>query len=250
MKILILDIYQNDSWRLVNDTAGGYGTGNDFGKGYISTFFNKFVSKMIAMPPMHAIYTFSVLKQKGIEAEYTREFIIEEIKNYDFVILVSSIICHETELNVLKKIHETSDTKVFVTGIFGNTMKKEYTFENSYVVPGEPEFFFNALEPKLEVYSDIFLNKDKQQEIVVSNDVTKLPYPDWEYYVKKYPLRNNFLGFNSKTAIPILATRGCPYSCFNYCTYPLQQGRKVRARDVDEIIDEMEHWKRKLKTRI
>ena len=67
-------------------------------------------------------------------------------------------------------------------------MKKEYTFENSYVVPGEPEFFFNALEPKLEVYSDIFLNKDKQQEIVVSNDVTKLPYPDWEYYVKKYPL--------------------------------------------------------------
>ena len=248
MKILILDIYQHDSWRLVKDTAGGYGTGNDFGKGYISTFFNKFVSKMIAMPPMHAIYTFSVLKQKGIEAEYTREFIIEEIKNYDFIILVSSIICHETELNVLKKIHETSDTKVFVTGIFGNTMKKEYTFENSYVVPGEPEFFFNALEPKLEVYSDIFLNKDKQQEIVVSNDVTKLPYPDWEYYVKKYPLRNNFLGFNSKTAIPILATRGCPYSCFNYCTYPLQQGRKVRARDVDEIIDEMEHWKRKLKT--
>ena len=36
MKILILDIYQNDSWRLVKDTAGGYGTGNDFGKGYIS----------------------------------------------------------------------------------------------------------------------------------------------------------------------------------------------------------------------
>ena len=64
MKILILDIYQNDSWRLVKDTAGGYGTGNDFGKGYISNFFNKFVSKMIAMPPMHAMYTFSVLKKK------------------------------------------------------------------------------------------------------------------------------------------------------------------------------------------
>ena len=45
-----------------------------------------------------------------------------------------------------------------------------------------------------------------------------------------------------------MATRGCPYSCFNYCTYPLQQGRKVRARDVDEIIDEMLHWKKILKT--
>ena len=38
------------------------------------------------------------------------EALLEEIKNYDFVILVSSIICHETELNVLKKIHESSDT--------------------------------------------------------------------------------------------------------------------------------------------
>ena len=44
---------------------------------------------------------------------------------------------------------------------------------------------------------------------------------------KKYPLKNNFLGFNSKVAIPITATRGCPPLCFNYCTYPLQQGRKL-----------------------
>ena len=49
---------------------------------------------------------------------------------------------------------------------------------------------------------------------------------------KKYNLQNNFLGFNSKPAIPIVATRGCPYSCFNYCTYPLQQGLKVRFRSI------------------
>ena len=68
-----------------------------------------------------------------------------------------------------------------------------------------------------------------------------LPFPDWNYYSKKYPLKNNFLGFNSKTAIPMLASRGCPYSCFNYCTYPLQQGRKVRLRSVENIISEMKH---------
>lgn len=248
MKILILDIYQNDSWRLVKDTAGGYGTGNDFGKGFISNFFNKFVSKMIAMPPMHAMYTFSVLKEKGINAKYTRKFQIEEIKSYDFVILISSIISHETEINTLKKILEFTNTKIFVTGIFANTMKEKYTFKNSYVVPGEPEFFFQALDPEINIYNEFFVNKNKAEEIKIDNDVTKLPFPDWEYYEKKYPLRNNFLGFNSKTAVPILATRGCPYSCFNYCTYPLQQGRKVRARDVDEIIDEMLHWKKILKT--
>ena len=66
--------------------------------------------------------------------------------------------------------------------------------------------------------------------------------------VKKYNLQNNFLGFNSKPAIPIVATRGCPYSCFNYCTYPLQQGRKVRFRSAKNVVAEMKHWLAKLKT--
>ena len=51
-----------------------------------------------------------------------------------------------------------------------------------------------------------------------------------------------------KIAIPILGTRGCPYSCFHYCTYPLQQGRKVRARSVENIIHEINYWKNKLGT--
>ena len=58
----------------------------------------------------------------------------------------------------------------------------------------------------------------------------------------------NFLGFNSKTAIPMLASRGCPYSCFNYCTYPLQQGRKVRLRSVQNIVSEIKHWIKVVKT--
>ena len=40
MKFLILDIYPNDDWRLVKDTAGGYGTGNDFGNSIFSKAVN------------------------------------------------------------------------------------------------------------------------------------------------------------------------------------------------------------------
>jgi anaerobic magnesium-protoporphyrin IX monomethyl ester cyclase len=61
-------------------------------------------------------------------------------------------------------------------------------------------------------------------------------------------LRNNFFSLSEKIAIPLLGTRGCPYSCFNYCTYPLQQGRKVRARSVKNIIDEIKYWKKTLGT--
>jgi len=248
MKILILDVYQNNSWRLVKDTAGGYGTGNDFGKGVLSSLLNTFVSKMIAMPPMYAMYTFSVLKKKNIDVDYSRNLNKKQIQNADFIILTSSIISHETEVNVLKRITEEFNKKVFVVGIFANTMKKNYEFNNSFIVPGEPEFFFDALEPNQDSYNNFFGDNKKLFQQKISSDVSSLPYPDWAYYVKKYPLKNNFLGFNSKIAIPLLATRGCPYSCFNYCTYPLQQGRKVRSRSADDVVEEIKHWKKKLNT--
>ena len=75
-----------------------------------------------------------------------------------------------------------------------------------------------------------------------------LPFPDWSEYSKRYPLRNDFFSLNQKIAVPILATRGCPYSCFNYCTYPLQQGRKVRARSVENLIKEIKHWQKEIGT--
>ena len=56
---------------------------------------------------------------------------------------------------------------------------------------------------------------------------------------------NNLFGKNR--SIPMLATRGCPYSCFKYCVYPLQQGRKVRQRDITELIKEIEYWKKEHK---
>ena len=72
MKFLILDPYTNDNWRLVKDTAGGYGTGNDFGNSIFSKLINFFVSKMISMPPMYAIYIYSILIKRKCKVEYTR----------------------------------------------------------------------------------------------------------------------------------------------------------------------------------
>ena len=243
MKFLILDPYTNDNWRLVKDTAGGYGTGNDFGNSLFSKAINVFVSKMISMPPMYSIYIFSILKDRGCEVDYSRNVNKVNLNDYDYIIMTSSIICHETEIKVLKKITD-SGNKVFVTGIFANTLKSKYNSKYSYVVPGESEFFFLKLELKksyIDRYFDEKNNLSNSSHGLVEN-LDDLPFPDWGYYLKKYNLQNNFLGFNSKPAIPIVATRGCPYSCFNYCTYPLQQGRKVRYRSVKNVVAEIKHW--------
>lgn len=243
MNFHILDIYKNNNWRLVKDTAGGYGTGNDFGNSLFSKIINFFVSKMINMPPMYAMYIFSILKKKNFFVSYSKKIDKKKLDQFDYIIFTSSIICHETEIKSLKYLI-SQNKKIFVVGIFANVMKHKYNFhKNIYIVPGEPEaFFFNLDINKKNLES--FFNKDiKSPEVPqIIENLDKLPYPSWDEYLIKYDLRNNFLGFNSKTAIPIVATRGCPYSCFNYCTYPLQQGRKVRTRSVSQIVDEIKYW--------
>ena len=66
-----------------------------------------------------------------------------------------------------------------------------------------------------------------------------MPYPDWESVIKN---NKTSLLFGTDKSLPILATRGCPYSCFKYCVYPLQQGRKPRQREPKLIVDELEYW--------
>lgn len=239
MKFLILDIYPNDDWRLVKDTAGGYGTGNDFGNSIFSKAVNFFVSKMISMPPMYALYIHSILKNRNVSVEYERNINNKKlIEEADYIIMTTSIISHETEINFLNT-NIAKNKKIFISGIFGNVLKDKYKLKNTFIVPGEPEnFFLNLNLDKNEL--DGFFNGDQKTQInnYVDN-LDDLPFPDWSYYLKKYPLKNNFLGYNKKNAIPILASRGCPYSCFNYCTYPLQQGRKVRYRSPKNVVDEI-----------
>ena len=145
MKFLILDPYTNDNWRLVKDTAGGYGTGNDFGNSIFSKLINFFVSKMISMPPMYAIYIYSILIKRKCKVEYTRSIKKINLDDFDYIIMTSSIICHETEIKILEEVLNKGK-KVFVAGVFANTLKEKYSLKNSYVVPGEPEFFFLNLE--------------------------------------------------------------------------------------------------------
>ena len=61
MKIAILDVYPFFNHRLIKDTAGGYGTGNDFGNSFFSKILNFFVDNMIGMPPINIMYIESIL---------------------------------------------------------------------------------------------------------------------------------------------------------------------------------------------
>ena len=105
MKILILDPERNVSHRISKDTSGGYGTGNDFGDNLIPKFLKKTLKVVHDWPAMFAIYTMSVLKKNGHEVTYSKK-IPDNFINYDLFIVVSSIVCCETECNYIKKISQ------------------------------------------------------------------------------------------------------------------------------------------------
>jgi hypothetical protein len=41
VKILVIDIYKDKTYRISKDTSGGYGTGNDFGNSIFTNFLKK-----------------------------------------------------------------------------------------------------------------------------------------------------------------------------------------------------------------
>ena len=239
MKILILDPEKKVPHRISKDTSGGYGTGNNFGDTLIPNLLKKTLKKIHDWPAMHAVYSMSVLKQNGHDVYFSKT-IPEGYENFDLFIVVSSIVCCETECLYIKKISDLQK-KIYVIGPFATNNPKKYIDSGAVVISGEPEFYFLKYKN---------LNLDNADKIInFEHDYTldDLPYPDWMSVIKN---NNTSLLFGTEKSLPILATRGCPYSCFKYCVYPLQQGRKPRHRSVEKIVDEIEYWKKEFKIKM
>jgi len=77
----------------------------------------------------------------------------------------------------------------------------------------------------------------------VIDDVDEIPFPAWdlvdpeEYFT---PGRKNSLGTlpYSPRVLPVLTTRGCPFSC-TYCYHVF--GKRYRVRSASNVVDEIEH---------
>jgi len=232
MKILLLDIYKNVTYRISKDTSGGYGTGNNFGNTLFTNFLKKTLKKIHDFPPMFAVYTFSVLLKKGYDIYYCKELPADYLK-YDLFIITSSIVCCETELSIIQKLKQ-DNKKIFAIGSFATNMPEIYFNVGATVIVGEPEFYFLG--------ENDFIEDLKKNKVIVEHnfELDDLPFPQWDKIITD--ARKISKLFGNYASLPILATRGCPYSCFKYCVYPLQQGRKVRQRSSKKIVDEMQLW--------
>ncbi|NQU61347.1 MAG: radical SAM protein [Rhodospirillales bacterium] len=238
MKVLILDSYPKRPYRISKDTIGGFGTANRFGDGWTGRAITWLVSQEVDWPPLYCVHAAGVLRAQGHEVEYAREW-PEKAGNggdYDLCLMTSSIVCHETELAAAKEV-VARGVPVGVIGSFGGTVSAPYLESGAFVISGEPEMYFmaNPLSPEsLKGLKGLIA----PAPAVPLDD---LPLPAWDLIYAVHPPRFGLLG-RKEPVLPIAASRGCPYSCMHYCAYPLQQGRKVRTRSPQLIVDEMAHW--------
>tara|TARA_A100001015_G_C15040656_1_gene739429 strand:+ start:2943 stop:4277 length:1335 start_codon:yes stop_codon:yes gene_type:complete len=233
MKILILDPYRKADYRISKDTNGGYGTANNFGNKLIPKILKYLLKKRSDYPSLHVAYTYAVLKELGHQIDYEKN-LPNNFDTYDLFIIVSSIVCCETELENIKFL-KLKNKRIFVIGAFSTNNPKIYSEAGATVISGESEFYF---------LSNKDFTKDFDKEIIHFNHTLQLddlPFPKWDLMIKDFNGVDKLYG-NLKS-VTILATRGCPYSCFHYCVYPLSQGRKVRQRSPENIIKEMKYWK-------
>ena len=73
-------------------------------------------------------------------------------------------------------------------------------------------------------------------------DVDAIPWPAWHLFdVRTYYEHGMMNGIDYGYSIPILATRGCPYSC-TYCSSPGMWTTKWIPRDPVQVVDEIESY--------
>ena len=237
MKILLLDVYIEDAkYRICKDTNGSYGTANDYGDSLFPKLLSKIAKNTNFWPPIYLMYVGAVLRDKGHEVSYSNNIKNEEL--FDCIIMSSSIVCHESELNEIKKIEDKN--KIIVVGSFATSNPENYLDLGVKVILGEPEFYF--LRNELSLILKNQNNKSFHSMNKDNENLDELPIPCWDLVVDRLLFSG---GLTKKTCIPILSERGCPYSCFNYCTYPLAQGRVPRARSTEGIVKELKFWNEK-----
>lgn len=75
--------------------------------------------------------------------------------------------------------------------------------------------------------------------------IDEIPWPAWDLIpLEEYFSRGLSYGVNRGRSMPMLASRGCPFQC-TFCSNPLMWGTRWLARDVSDLVDEIEYYIKK-----
>jgi radical SAM superfamily enzyme YgiQ (UPF0313 family) len=257
MNILILNLPSPPLFDVARDWAGGFGIAmpvrrKDYGQSGKPSF-HSFLSYASAVLSNES-YDYSILDCQRLK--YNRFQVLTEIKKRDPDIIFSLIGLPslKKDLELLGMIKESLPNTMivgvgtvcqFVQNDILLKSKIDVALRNSYPYVSNLIDLIRALElgQNLKNVPGISYIKDGNViNTVEPPDVglDKLLPPNYDALELDGYESFQDLDGNQFSYVPILGSKGCPYSCI-YCPYPLGFGKKWTHRSPNDIVDEIEY---------
>jgi len=213
--------------------------------------------------PFFLAYATSLLKKNDIDAT-VKDFVAEGVPEHSFLDNLSQadfdILVTETstpsffyDMGLLKKI-SALDKLIVLSGSHPEIYKPQFLENNNFidfVLFGEYEFTLLELTKSIIAGNKDFSHingliwRDAKNNVIRNSsreifDIDALPWPHRDILpMERYW---DLPGDIPHPSVQMVASRGCLFSC-NFCLWPqiLFGGKTYRARDVKDVVDEMEY---------
>lgn len=152
------------------------------------------------------------------------------------------------------------DLKVITGGIHASTFPEEILTNCAcfdYIAIGEGELQMVDITQRIEKgdLGDLttiksFAFRDETGKVHINHerqwiDYEEMPMQAWDLvnfsdFEMDLTHYSNFKGHDIKNVIPVISERGCPFRC-NFCDMYIVQGRKLRRRNPQQFVDELQY---------
>ncbi|MBU0684195.1 MAG: radical SAM protein [Candidatus Omnitrophota bacterium] len=217
----------------------------------VSPRFNKGRHQISIHPLAGLGYIAESLKNNGFEVnvfdmnlQYSEKDLAEKIHSFlpDMVGFLIMTFGYKDTYRLIEGVKELEpNVKIAVGGPHISTLKEKVLQECSAIdygvlLEGDKSFVRLCLNddvkniPGIVYRAEGKIRKNEFNEFI--ENLNELPFPRYEAFeLEKYPVKQ----------IGIVTSRGCPYKCI-YCPVVSAIGRKFRARNADNIAEEIEYW--------
>jgi len=163
---------------------------------------------------------------------------LEKLKP-DLIISSISTPTIDGDLQVLRQLKHNTTAKIAIFGVHATYFADELIREDyiDYVILNDPEL------PSLRIASG---DKERVEGVVYKSNekivhippkdrkISSFNIPAWDLVdLEKYKIP-----IKKKKYVLVFTARGCPFGC-TFCVVPFYYGKKIRVREISEIIEEL-----------
>lgn len=214
---------------LNKDLNGGLGTADDYGPTWRGRLLSWLKWKLINLPVISTPHIQAILKARGHEAAYYEDAVPD--RPFDVGLMYGSLVDFRNENEVVARLKKAfPSARIGFYGAFPARYPERFP-AGDFVLGGEAEAFFLREDPaRLTRESGLISNPHPL-------DLDELPTPDYAGFpISRYRYTPML---PKRPYLPLLASKGCPYSCGYYCAYGEFQGAKYQQRSAEKVYEDM-----------